>query len=118
RHQWKLDAAAAVGLDHGVLAPTPLDAFAFATTINDLSGPCDVVVDLAGGPYVEVDVHAGALKGRIVLVGTVSGGTARLPVNVVMGKRLTIVGTVLRARSDDEKAAATDAFAADVGPLL
>jgi NADPH:quinone reductase-like Zn-dependent oxidoreductase len=35
-----------------------------------------------------------------------------------MGKRLRIHGTVLRARSVDEKTAATDAFARDVVPLL
>jgi NADPH:quinone reductase-like Zn-dependent oxidoreductase len=76
------------------------------------------VVDLAGGPYLEADLHAAALKGRIVLVGAVAGGTAQFPLLLAMGKRLTIVGTMLRSRSDDEKAAATDAFAAEVGPLL
>ena len=35
-----------------------------------------------------------------------------------MGKRLTIAGTVLRARDTQEKAAATAAFARDVVPLL
>jgi NADPH:quinone reductase len=35
-----------------------------------------------------------------------------------MTKRLTVIGTMLRSRTDDEKAAAVDAFAAEVGPLL
>ena len=35
-----------------------------------------------------------------------------------MSKRLRIHGTVLRARSMEEKTAATDAFAHDVVPLL
>jgi NADPH:quinone reductase len=35
-----------------------------------------------------------------------------------MSKRLRIHGTVLRGRSVEEKTAATDAFAADVLPLL
>jgi NADPH:quinone reductase-like Zn-dependent oxidoreductase len=118
RHQWKLDAAQAIGLDHGVLAPSPLEPVELAAAINDRAGACDVVIDLAGGPYLEVDLHAAALKGRIVLVGTLAGGSATFPIHVAMIKRLTVIGTVLRARTDDEKAAATDAFAAEVGPLL
>ena len=35
-----------------------------------------------------------------------------------MAKRLTIIGTVLRARNAHEKAAATDGFVRDVVPLL
>jgi NADPH:quinone reductase-like Zn-dependent oxidoreductase len=37
---------------------------------------------------------------------------------LVMGKRLTIIGTMLRARTAEEKRAATDAFVRDVAPLL
>jgi NADPH:quinone reductase-like Zn-dependent oxidoreductase len=118
RQQWKLDAAKAIGLDHGVLAPSPLEPTELAATINDRAGPCHVVVDLAGGPYLEVDLQAAALKARIVLVGALAGGTATFPILVAMGKRLTVVGTMLRSRTDDEKAEATDAFATDVGPLL
>jgi NADPH2:quinone reductase len=36
----------------------------------------------------------------------------------VMSKRLKIIGTVLRSRSTEEKAAATSAFVRDVLPLL
>ena len=36
----------------------------------------------------------------------------------IIGKRLTVRGTVLRARSNEEKAEATAAFARDVLPLL
>ena len=41
-----------------------------------------------------------------------------MPILIVMGKRLRIFGTVLRARNAAEKAAATDAFVRDVVPLL
>ena len=55
---------------------------------------------------------------RIVLVGTVAGGSYELDARYVMGKRLQIRGTVLRARSFEEKIAVTRAFAAEVVPLL
>jgi NADPH:quinone reductase-like Zn-dependent oxidoreductase len=47
-----------------------------------------------------------------------AGARASLLVPAVMGKRLTIIGTVLRARNAREKAVATDAFVRDVVPLL
>src|SRR5581483_3550957 len=49
-------------------------------------------------------------RGRIVLVGTLAGGSSAFPILVAMGKRLTVMGTVLRARSNAEKAEVTDAF--------
>ncbi len=67
---------------------------------------------------MEADIAAAVTKGRIVLVGTIAGGRATVPIVSIMGKRLTIVGTVLRARSADEKAAATAAFVRDVVPML
>lgn len=118
RRASKLDGAAALGLGHGVVAPSPFDARELAQRITDAAGPCDVTIDLVGGPYLEADVHAAAPRGRIVLVGTLAGGSSAFPILVVMGKRLTVMGTVLRARSNAEKAEVTDAFAVDVVPLL
>ena len=48
----------------------------------------------------------------------VAGSRCTFPITAVMGKRLTIIGTVLRARSAAEKAAATEGFVRDVVPLL
>lgn len=53
-----------------------------------------------------------------MLVGTTSGSKAMLDFGVVMSKRLAIRGTVLRARSPEEKARATRLFARHVVPLL
>jgi NADPH:quinone reductase-like Zn-dependent oxidoreductase len=118
RRQSKLDDAAALGLGDGVVAPSPFDAVALAQQITAVAGPCDVTIDLVGGPYLETDLHAAAPRGRIVLVGTLAGGSSTFPILVAMGKRLTVTGTVLRARSNAEKAEVTDAFAVDVAPLL
>ena len=41
-----------------------------------------------------------------------------MPLTAILGKRLTIMGTVLRARAVAEKGAVTDAFVRDVVPLL
>ncbi len=63
-------------------------------------------------------MRVAALLGRIVVVASQAGGRAELEIGALMGKRLRIHGTVLRARSPDEKTAATAAFARDVLPLL
>lgn len=78
----------------------------------------DVVLDLAGGPYVQASQKLMAVRGRMILVGSVAGGAYELESRYVMSKRLTIQGTVLRARSLEEKIEVTQAFAAEVVPLF
>jgi NADPH2:quinone reductase len=78
----------------------------------------NVLLDLVGGPYVKASQKAMAHKGRMILVGTVAGGSYELDARYVMSKRLQVRGTVLRARSLEEKIAATRLFAAEVVPLL
>jgi NADPH:quinone reductase-like Zn-dependent oxidoreductase len=118
----KLDRCRSLGLDVGIVPPSredgSLDPAALATAILETAGEMDVVLDLAGGRYVETDIAVCALKGRIVLIGAMAGGRAELDVLGAMGKRLTIAGTLLRPRDKQEKAAATAAFERDVVPLL
>jgi NADPH:quinone reductase-like Zn-dependent oxidoreductase len=119
----KLDRCLELGLVHAIVPPLSddgeLDVDALAWNIFEVTdGGAAVTIDLAGGRYVEVDIAAAALCGRIVLVGAIAGNRASLPVHITMAKRLSIYGTVLRARNAQEKAAATAAFVRDVVPLL
>src|SRR6185312_9021067 len=77
-----------------------------------------VTLDLAGGDYLAVDVNAAARLGRIVLIGMMAGPTTTLSAATVLAKRLTIVGTMLRPRSVEQKTQATRGFERDVVPLL
>lgn len=81
-------------------------------------GGADVVLELVGAPNLDRDFDALAVKGRIVVVGTGAGDEATLQLRKLMGKRARLVGTVLRARPLEEKAAAVQAFAREVVPLL
>jgi putative PIG3 family NAD(P)H quinone oxidoreductase len=109
--------------DHGLIAGVHVQAEDHRAVLDacavwsDRRG-MDVILDLVGGPYVETDVAVAAPRARIMLVGTVAGRTATLPLGAMLGKRLHVIGTVLRGRAPAEKAAATAAFAADVLPLL
>ncbi|MCE5245456.1 NAD(P)H-quinone oxidoreductase [bacterium] len=78
----------------------------------------DVVLDLVGAAAFPLHMEILAPRGRIVFVGTMAGHKAELNLSVVMGKRLRLFGTVLRARPLEEKIAVTQTFRARMLPLL
>lgn len=78
----------------------------------------DVILDLVGAAYLEVNLRLLAPGGRMILVGTPSGSKATFDFSLAMSKRLTLRGTVLRARSAEEKATATRLFSRHVVPSL
>jgi NADPH:quinone reductase-like Zn-dependent oxidoreductase len=114
RTESKLARAVELGLAHAV----PADDFARRIESLTKGRGVDVVVDFVGAPYLEGNLAALAKGGRLILVGTMGGPTAQLDLSIVMRKRLTIRGTVLRSRTLEEKAEATRAFERDVLPLL
>jgi NADPH2:quinone reductase len=78
----------------------------------------DVVLDVVGGDYLARNLAALRVGGRIVQVGIMAGLEAMLPLGLLLPKRATLVGTVLRSRPLEEKMALTQAFARGVLPLL
>ena len=114
----KLERAREFGLDEGVAVGGEARAFAEAVRGWTRGAGVDVVLDLVGGSYLAANLDALAPRGRMVFVGTMGGARAELDFGAVMSKRLTIVGTVLRARSSEEKARAVRRFAAEVVPLF
>jgi NADPH:quinone reductase len=116
----KIERAKTFGLESGYAVPEPNalgGLSAFADTVTGGRG-FDVVLDLTGGPYFAASLKTMALKGRIILIGGVAGGKTEVDLYQILGKRLHVIGTVLRARPLDEKIAVTTAFAEEVGPLL
>ena len=82
------------------------------------AGGADVVLELVGAPNLARDFGALGMKGRIVIVGTGAGADADALAAALMGKRARLIGTMLRARPLEEKAAAVQAFGREVVPLL
>jgi len=76
------------------------------------------VMDLVGGGYLEGNLRVIALRGRIVVVGLTAGATAQFNMGVLLRKRLTIVGTVLRSRPLEEKIELAREFTARAVPLF
>lgn len=114
----KIDQAKEYGLEDGLTVRDNFDELAAAAERWTAGKGINVMLELVGGPYIKAAQRLLAAKGRLILVGTVGGATSELEGRYVMSKRLEIRGTVLRARSLDEKIAVTRAFAAEVVPLL
>jgi putative PIG3 family NAD(P)H quinone oxidoreductase len=81
-------------------------------------GGVDVVLELVGASHLAGDLAAIAVGGRIVIVSVATGWRGEIDLRRLMGRRATIRGTVLRARSIDDKAEAVAAFERDVVPML
>ncbi|HEY4217259.1 MAG TPA: NAD(P)H-quinone oxidoreductase [Gemmatimonadaceae bacterium] len=110
----KIERARAYGLEEGIVVGDDVDV------IGRVMGgrSVDVTIDLVGGAYLPASIRVAAPHGRIMLVGTMAGREATLPLGLILGKRLTLRGTILRARSLEEKRAVTAAFERDVVPLF
>jgi NADPH:quinone reductase-like Zn-dependent oxidoreductase len=75
----------------------------------------DVVLDSIGAPYLERNLKALAVGGRLVIIGLMGGAKAELPMGVLLARRLQVIGSTLRARPAAEKAAIVRAFLARFG---
>jgi putative PIG3 family NAD(P)H quinone oxidoreductase len=110
----KLERVAPYGLDVGIDAT----AGDFAEVIRERTGGAgvDVILDLIGATAMAGNLAALATRGRLVVVGLLGGGTAMVDLTTLLRKRVTVVGTTLRARPLEEKIAVTRRFAARVLP--
>ena len=114
----KLERAKQYGLRGGVVVGDKPGIFVDAVREWTNDSGANVILDLVGAAYFEANLSALSQRGRIMLVGTISGSKATLDFTLTMRKRLVITGTVLRARSDEEKARAIRLFTSHVVPLL
>ena len=112
----KLDAARELGLE--IAIPYKTKDFADEAARATARRGVDVIVDFVGGSYLERNLRSLATGGRLIVIGLLGGASADLNLGLLIAKRLRIIGTVLRSRSLEEKAAATRAFERSVLPHL
>jgi NADPH:quinone reductase len=121
RSQSKLDRVTRLGLTAGVVAEANADGSprfaARVCEVNEGRG-VDVVLELVGGAYVPESLAALADRGRLVLVGLMAGVRADVDLGLVLRRRLRVFGTVMRARPLEEKIAAGQVLARNLGPLV
>lgn len=110
----KLERAKPLGLDVGLTAQN----FAKEVKQATKSAGVHVVLDFIGAPYMEQNLEALAVWGRLVFLSTLGGTQANVDLRVVMVKRIQIRGCTLRSRTLEEKMTVTRLFAEQVVPLL
>jgi NADPH2:quinone reductase len=117
RSAHKLDAARAVGMEDGAVPGEPGWLVAASKRWVGKQG-LDAVIDLVGGDYVKETLPAMALQGHIVVVGTLAGTETLLDLRYLLGRRVSITGTVLRSRPLEERIVITQAYEREVLPWL
>jgi NADPH:quinone reductase-like Zn-dependent oxidoreductase len=98
----------------GADALAPDDAFERVASL----GGADVIVELVGGPHMARNMEALARGGRLVLVAGKPGEEAAIVLRDLMSRRASLIGTTLRTRPAEEKAALVQEFGRRVVPLL
>ena len=112
----KLQRASVIGLDRGINYTK--DDFAAAVSEFTQNKGVNCILDVIGANYFEKNIRSLSEQGRLIIVGTMTGSKIEFDLGKLMGKRLQIGGTVLRARTLAEKVSLTSQIADDVVPLL
>jgi putative PIG3 family NAD(P)H quinone oxidoreductase len=92
----------------------------FVTKVKEATGGhgVDVILDMVGGDYLQRNIDALAMNGRLVMIGRQRGEASQLDIMPILRKRLTLTGSTLRTRSVAEKGELAKAVEANVWPLF
>jgi NADPH2:quinone reductase len=78
----------------------------------------DMVLDMVGGDYVERNLKALAVEGRLIQIAFLQGAKVHMDLTSLMVKRIAYTGSTLRPRSNEDKAQIAQALKEHVWPLL
>ena len=114
--QVKCDACLRFGAQHAI----NYKQTDFVAEINRITNGrgADVILDMVGGPYLEKDLEALAVDGRVVFIATQGGRTGQLDLHKLMSKRARVLGSTMRSRTPAEKGAVARRLREDIWPLL
>ena len=99
-----------------VLERSPADWL--AALAEAVPGGVDTVLDVIGGDEADRNLRAVSPDGTVVQVGLMGGGSAPVNLGLLLSKRITWIGTTLRARPLERKLALCQRFRAEVLPLF
>lgn len=93
--------------------------FAAVITEKTAGQGVNVILDIMGGSYLNGNISALAMDGRLVMIGFLGGARANdIDLLAILGKRAVVTGSLLRARTSAEKAAIADQLREHVWPAL
>ncbi|MDF1604632.1 NAD(P)H-quinone oxidoreductase [Nocardioides sp. YIM 152315] len=112
----KLAACAALGADV-TIDYRQQDFVAAVKDATDGRG-ADVILDNMGATYLGRNVDALGRQGRLVIIGMQGGTKAELDIGRLMSRNGAVIGTLLRPRPAEEKAAICASVVEHVWPLV
>jgi NADPH2:quinone reductase len=112
----KLERVKSLGLVHGIVTGEAK----FAERVGEITGGryADAVLDTVGASYLPENIKAVAPGGTIVTIGLLGGAKGDLPLGLLVAKRATLRGSVLRSRPLEEKVTLATRFTQAVLPLF
>lgn len=90
----------------------------WVAALKEATGGADVILDIMGAKYLELNVAALKRGGRMVVIGLQGGVKGTLNLGALLSKNGTISATSLRFRPKDEKAAICVRVRDEVWPLI
>lgn len=92
----------------------------FSEAVKEFTGKkgVDVILDHVGAKYLTPNMNSLAYRGKLVIIGVISGIKAELNLALMMVKRQQIIGSVLRSRPVNEKGEIVAEFAARALPAF
>ncbi|MGH7524778.1 MAG: NAD(P)H-quinone oxidoreductase [Gemmatimonadales bacterium] len=105
----KLERSRALGMQRGVLTSDP----EWPARVGE---PVNVIIDTLGAHVFVQNSGLLAPRGRLVVLGTMTGAGASIDLSAVLRGRLEIIGTAMRVRSRREHVDLVGHFARDILP--
>jgi NADPH:quinone reductase len=112
----KAQAAIALGASHAVNYHE--EDFVEAVRVATKGEGANVILDMVGGDYIERNLRAAALDGRIVQIAFLKGAKVEIDLMRLMLRRLTLTGSTLRAQTQAAKARVANGVEHNVWPLI
>lgn len=112
----KLDICRAMGADVVINAKEQDFSEAVKAAIGKRG--LDIVLEIIGGPSLHKSLHLLRRGGRLLVIAFNQGAKVEIDMMPVLTRRLTIAGSTLRARSNEEKTAIRDALLDHVWPAF
>jgi len=82
------------------------------------TGGADVILDNMGAAYLQRNIDALAVEGRLVVIGLQGGASGEIDLRTLLGKRGAVIATGLRSRPVEGKAAIVASVEQNVWPLI